>query len=404
MNYRAGTIGGRVSRDGYGNPTGRLVEIKGTHPRTGRAYRAHAFVPEPLPGDISLTSRTHKLVSEAERAVGRLDAAAGKLPNPGILVRPALMREAVSTSALEGTHAELFQILEADYIDPTQYSQEVREVRNYVSAASKGHELITTEPIRLNLIRRLQAMLVEGTRGDSYDAGQLRTGQVYIGEQRGGIEEARFVPVPAGADLAKGMDDWEKWVNAQDDLPLLVRIALAHYQFETLHPFSDGNGRIGRLIISLQLVDRGAMSYPILNLSSFLEPRKEEYKDLMLAVSQRGEYDAWIQFFAEGVRMAAEEACQRIDRLVAFRDEMLESLRKVKARGVVLEIVDDLLAYPVITVTMAASLHHVTFPPANAAIQRLVDLGFLVEVTGKNYGRVFLCRRVMEIVDDPVAA
>ena len=387
----------------YTNPTGRLVSVRGTHPRTGVDYEAEAFVPDPLPSDLSLASRTYKLVGEAERAIGRLDAAAGKLPNPSILIRPAVMREAVSTSALEGTYAALFDVLEADYVPPSQRSQEVREVLNYVRAATDGHERIKTEPIRLNLIKPLQAILVEGTRGDGYDAGELRTGQVYIGERRAGIEAARFVPPPPGPELVAGVDAWEKWVNARDDLPLMVRVALAHYQFETLHPFSDGNGRIGRLLVSLQLVDSGALTYPILNLSTYLEPRKDEYKDLMLAVSQRGEYDAWIQFFAEGSRAASEEACRRIDRAIAFRDEMMSVLRERGARGVVLDIVDDLIAYPVITVSQAASLHNVTFPPANNAIRKLEELGFVHEVTGKTYGRVYACYRLMDIIESPIA-
>ena len=234
---RTGEIRGAVMVDArYTNPTGRLVSVRGTHPRTGVDYEAEAFVPDPLPSDLSLASRTYKLVGEAERAIGRLDAAAGKLPNPSILIRPAVMREAVSTSALEGTYAALFDVLEADYVPPSQRSQEVREVLNYVRAATDGHERIKTEPIRLNLIKPLQAILVEGTRGDGYDAGELRTGQVYIGERRAGIEAARFVPPPPGPELVAGVDAWEKWVNARDDLPLMVRVALAHYQFETLHP------------------------------------------------------------------------------------------------------------------------------------------------------------------------
>lgn len=390
--------------DRYEAPTGRLIPIHGQHPTTGRDYAATAFVPSPLPDDLTLQTRTHKIAAEAERAIGRLDAATGKLPDPHLLIRPAIMREAVSTSALEGTHAALFDVLEADYMPTGQRSQEVREVLNYVRAANEGHEKIKTEPIRLNLIKPLQAMLVEGTRGDGYDAGQLRSGQVYIGERRAGIEAARFVPAPPGKELADGMDAWEKWINTDTSFPLVARIALAHYQFEALHPFTDGNGRIGRLLISLQLVDCGALKYPILNLSSFLEPRKDEYKDRMLGVSQKGEYDEWIQFFATGIDEAATAACERIDRLIDFRDEMMAALRADGARGVVLDIVDDLIAYPVITISQAASLHQVTYPPAKNAIQRLERLGFLTEVTGKAYGRVYACGRIMDIVDSPVGS
>jgi Fic family protein len=318
-----------------------------------------------------------------------------------LLIRPALYREAVSTSALEGTTAALFDVLEADFVDSGQRSSEVREVLNYVTAAWEGYAAIRTEPIRLNMIAPLQAILVRGTRGDGYDAGRLRTGQVYIGDGRRGIEQARYIPPPPGPEFIAGVDAWEKWINARGDLPLVVRLALGHYQFEALHPFLDGNGRIGRLIIALQLVDSGAMRYPILNMSSVLEPQRDEYLATMLAVSQRGEYDEWITFFARSLHVAADSATSRIDRLITLRAEVDAALREMKMhRGVIVDIVGDLISYPVITVSKAAELHGVTYPPAAAAIQKLEKLGYVEEVTGRNYGRVYVCRQVMEIVEE----
>jgi Fic family protein len=382
------------------SPTGRVVPVTVPDAR-GVVHEHIAYLPHPLPDDVTLTSRTHKMVAEAERAIGRLDASTSRLPRPELLIRPTLYKEAVSTSALEGTYAALFDVLEADYIEERRQSAEVREVRNYVQAAREGVNLITREPLRFKLISRLQAILVRGTRGDSYDAGSLRSTYVFIGEPRTGLTNARFVPPPPGPELVRGIDAWDAWINRDDDIPLLVRVALAHYQFETLHPFTDGNGRIGRLVVVLHLIDRGALRYPILNLSPYLEPNKEEYKDLLLEVSKTGNFDAWIQFFAQGAREQAERACERIERLAALRTEMLSALRADRARGVVLDIVEDLIGWPVITPTQAANLHNVTYPPANAAIQRLVGLGYLDEVTGRSYGRVFACRQVMEIVDEP---
>lgn len=388
--------------DDFANsPTGSVVPITVPDSRRGVVHEHFAFVPRDLPTALELQSRTYKLISEAERAIGRLDSSASRLPRPELLIRPTLYKEAVSTSALEGTYAPLFDVLEADYIEERRQSSEVREVRNYVRAATEGVRLIEREPVRFNLAKRLQAILVAGTRGNSYDAGALRTTYVFIGEPRSGLTGARFVPPPPGEVLARGVDDWDKWINRDDDIPLLARIALSHYQFETLHPFTDGNGRIGRLVIVLQLIARGALRYPILNLSPYLEPNKEEYKDLMLAVSKTGDYDSWVQFFAQGVKEQAERARQRIDQLVEFRAEMLSALKADRAKGIVLDLVEDLIGWPVITPTQAARLHDVTYPPANSAIQRLVGLGFLEEVTGRTYGRVFACRRVMQIVDEP---
>lgn len=383
------------------SPVGRLQPIAGHDTYLDRDYNHFAFVPTALPEAVPLEPLTIKLMSEAERAVGRLDAAASRLPNPSLLVRPALYREAVSTSALEGTYAPFQEVLEADYIEERKRSAEVREVRNYVQAAERGLQLIREKPICLNLIAELQAIIVRGTRGDSFDAGRLRGGQAYIGERALGIERSRFVPPPSGDELKDGVSDWEKWINSDDHTPLLVKAALGHYQFETLHPFSDGNGRLGRLIVTLQLVYAGALQYPVLNLSPWFEPRKERYKDLLLAVSQRGEYDEWLQFFFSAISAQADDAVARIDELMAVRAEFLERLRADKAKGVVLEIVEDLIGYPVITPSQAASLHHVTYPPAAKAIDRLVQLDILREVTGRSYGRVFACERVMRIVERP---
>jgi Fic family protein len=386
------------------SPVGALLPISGYDALLGTYYNHFAFSPNPLPRTIRLSGRTYKLVSEADREVGRLDAGAGRLPKPEILVRPTLYREAVSTSALEGTYAPLVEVFEADYVDERERRMEVREILNYVHAATQGRELIKSKPICVTLIAELQQLLVRGTRGDHADSGRLRQGQVFIGERTSGIEQSRYVPPPAGDILVNGMSDWEKWINADDDVPLLVKAALGHYQFEALHPFSDGNGRLGRLIVVLQLVYEGALALPILNLSPWLDQRKEEYKDRLLDVSVTGDYDAWVQFFAQAVKAQAEDALNRVDQIIQIREEMLASLKARGARGVVLDIVDDLISYPVITPTQAAELHNVTYPPANRAIQRLVDIGYLQEMTGRTYGRVYACRAIMRVLDSPPGA
>lgn len=270
---------------------------------------------------------------------------------------------------------------------------------NYVRAAERGLDLIKTKPICLTLVAELQGILVRGTRGDSYDSGQLRTRQVYIGERSEGIEKARFVPPPPGEVLVRGVSEWEKWLNAEDDLALVVKAALGHYQFETLHPFSDGNGRLGRLIVVLQLVQEQVLTYPIINLSHWLEPRKDRYKDLLLQVSGSGDYDDWVQFFCDAVVAQANEMVGRIEKLLAFRLEMLARLRAEKVRGVAVDIVEDLIGYPIITPSEAAARHGVTYPPASSAIKRLESVGVLREVTGGSYGRIYLCGRVWEILD-----
>ncbi|MGA8331353.1 MAG: Fic/DOC family N-terminal domain-containing protein [Mycobacterium sp.] len=386
------------------SPVGGLVPISGHDAYLGRDYSHYAFVPAPLPESINLSLGAHKLAGQASLDVGRLDFAVKRLPDPGLLVRPALRREARSTSALEGTYATLEEVLEADYVEDANRTAEVREVLNYVRAAEQAFTLIQSKPICLNVIAPLQATLVDRTRGDSWDKGRLRESNVYIGERSKGIEASRFVPPPFGDYLSEGVSEWEKWIHAKDDYPLLIKIAMAHYQFETLHPFSDGNGRLGRLIVTLQLVTAEALTYPVLNLSPWLEPRKDEYKDLLLEVSKTGDFDPWIRFFCEAVHHQAEDGVRRIEELLAFQLELRQRLTARQARGVVNAVAESLLGYPIITIPEAAQLHGVTYPPAKKAIETLVDLGALREMPNRYFAygaKGYICDPVMEVLNRP---
>ncbi|MGE5828200.1 MAG: Fic family protein [Micromonosporaceae bacterium] len=349
---------------------------------------------------MSLPQKTYKALSEADRTLGALDAQIRQLPNPALLVTPAITREAISTSALEGTYAPFADVLEAEYLEGNQ-TAEVREVRNYVFAALKGVELIQKKPICTTLLEELQARIVRGTRGDGYDAGKLRQRLVCIGNPGDTIEQARFVPPPHGDVLVTAMSDWEKWLNAEDDLPLLVKVALAHYQFETIHPFSDGNGRLGRLVITLQMMAGGVLSYPVLNLSPWLEPRRSSYVDHLLTTTTTGDFGPWVHFFAEAVADQSRAASLTIRELLEYRDSVVHTLKAQGATGMVLELANDLIGYPRISVTRAAAIYGVSFPTANAAINRLVQHGFMRETTGGSYGRVFACDKVFELIARP---
>lgn len=380
------------------SPVGHLVPVSGWDAYANRGYEHHAFVPDALPAELNLTQLTHKMIAGAAHAVGQLDFAVKRLPNPGLLVRPALRREAQSTSALEGTFATLEEVLEAELLDERSRRAEVREVMNHVHAAERALELTKTRPICLNILTELQEILVSGTRGESFDTGRLRKSTVYIGERTRGIEQSRFVPTPPGDRLIDGVSKWEKWINAEDHFDVLTKAALGHYQFETLHPFSDGNGRLGRLIITLQLIDAGALSYPVLNISPWFEDRKDEYKDHLLQVSATGDYNPWVQFFSEAVKAQAEDGVRRIEELLSYKDDVLQRLANHRVRGVAVRIAESLLGYPIITPTSAAKMHGVTYPPANSAIDRLVQLHVLREATGRSYGRAFICDDVMNIL------
>lgn len=381
------------------SPVGRLVSIRGYDPRFEEQYEAEAFVPKPLPEAVNLSPATYTQVAEAAAAIGRADQAAYLLPNPSLLTRPSIRREAVSTSALEGTYTAFTDVLEADFLHEDELSSSVSEVFNYVRAAEAALDWISERPITVALLCELQRMIVRGTRSDTSDSGRVRATQVFIGADRRRVTEARFIPPPPGDLLRDGVEDWERWVRTANDLHVLVRMALAHYQFETLHPFIDGNGRLGRLIAILQLVKEGHLRVPILNLSPWLEARREQYQDHLLTVSQSGDFEPWVAFFCRAVKAQALEAVQRVHRLLELKNQMLQRLRKARAKGTSLLIAEELIGYPMLTVTLAHRRYGVSYQAANSAVSRLVDLGILRQRNEGRYDRIFSADEVLRIIE-----
>jgi Fic family protein len=363
------------------SPIGRLVPISGLDGRTGAAYEHVAYLPDPLPHEVTLSPRTWATVVEAAAALGRLDQASRQVPEPALLRRPSLRREAQSTSALEGTFAPLREILESDPDEPAAASAEVREVLNYVAAAEAAFSWITDgRPLTTGLVCGLQGTLVRGTRGELADAGDLRRSQVFIGPRDARIEQARFIPPPPGDQLRAGMEDWIRWVDRPPaDMPAVVQAALAHYQFETLHPFSGGNGRIGRLVIVLQLMRQRVLEHPVLVVSPWFEARRVEYQDGLLALSVTGDWDAWVGFFATGVRDAAEDTRQRIVRLLALQARQVEVARAAGVSGVAERVAGELIGAPVLRAGRVADRHGVSAQAAMNALRRLAALGLVAE-------------------------
>lgn len=383
------------------SPVGDLVPIAGRDARFDRDYSHSAFVPHPLPARVDLSPETLVVMSEADRALGHINARVQFLPNPTLLVRPVLATEAKATSAIEGTYATLDEILTAEYIDGP-VSREVREVRNYIAAALQALNLIGTLPISRRLIEPLHAILVRGTRGDGYDAGSIRQRQVFVGEEDAPVEEARFVPAPPGPLLETGFSEWERWVNNDAlAIPLLARVAMAHYQFETLHPFSDGNGRLGRLIITLQLIAAGELTHPVLNLSAWFEPRKTEYIDALRDVSLTGDFDTWIRVFCTAVKQRADAAVLTVNRLFEYRDQVVMKAVSAGNRRIGVEIGDFLIGHPVFSIN---ELHHAVGVAINTAARRvseLEELGIVREVTGASYGRLYFAAEVARLLENP---
>jgi Fic family protein len=230
-------------------------------------------------------------------------------------------------------------------------------------------------------------------------AGAVRTHQAVIGGARTPLTQARFVPPPPGPDLVEALRDWVSWVEEPSELNVMVKAALAHYQFEALHPFHDGNGRIGRLLIVLQLLRAGVFREPLLTVSPWFESRRRDYQDHLQRLSETGDWDAWVAFFAEGVREQATSTAEKVSRLLAYQESTVRTARDHGLRGLALDLVENLIGRPVLTISTVAGIHTVTWPAAATAVARLVDLNILRETTGGNYGRVFAADEVIRILE-----
>lgn len=380
------------------SPIGTLVPIAGTDGVTGRHYEYFAYLPDPLPATVQLSAATWTQVAAAEASLGRLDQAAQQVPEPALLRRPALRREAQSTSALEGTFAPFETVLVSELEDRDGLPVEVREVLNYVVAAENGFEWARERPFTVNLLERLQHTLVANTPSEHHDAGQIRERQVVIGARGRAIEVARFVPAPPGDQLRSGLERWLEWLrDPPAELSPVARAAMAHYQFEALHPFSDGNGRIGRLLIAMQLMRDDVLREPILVVSPWFEARRAAYQDGLLNLSCTGSWDHWVRFFAEGVAASADDTRRRVEQLSRWRVQALKRVRAAGLSGVAERVAGELIGEPIIRAPAIARRHDVTPQGAMLALRRLADLGLVCEQ--RRGGRVtFIAREVLALL------
>lgn len=377
------------------SPIGSVMPI--TVEQYGRQVSHYAFQPDPLPAEILLRPETYATIESAAMELGQLEGAATQFDDPYWITRPNIRREAVSTSALEGTFSTLEDLFTADLEETDPGSTALQEVMNYVTAAEMGVSMLSDRPVSLNLMCELHSVLMRGT-DSATSAGRLREIQVAIGSPGSLITEARFVPPPPGPSLKELFSDWERWNYGTSPLPLLARIAVSHYQFETIHPFTDGNGRMGRLVAILLLIDRGPLSDHYMVLSPYIESRRDRYVELLGQTTVSGDFDPWVRFFAEAVRSEASAARSRISALVAYRSATVDELRRAGLKGTIIEIAEQLVQRPAVTASAVAKTFGVTFQTANRAISRLVDEGILEEATGRKYGRVFVAREVFRLM------
>src|SRR5712671_2966261 len=358
----------------------------------------HAFVPHALPAGVPMDSEVVHLLAEASQALGLLQGLVQSLPSPQILVRPFMRREAELSSRIEGTYANQEELVLFELDRQTAADKpDVREVWNYVAAFEYGLKRLQELPVSLRLIRELHCKLMKGVRGHEPQRGEFRTCQNYIGRNGEPITKARYVPPPP-AELTACLDGFEKALHAETGQPFLVRLALIHYQFEAIHPFEDGNGRIGRLLLPLLLVEKGILSHPLIQLSAYFERHRREYYDHLRHVSQTGEWQPWIQFFLRAVLQESQEAVRHSRAILELRNRYLGKMEAVGASVQGLKIVDDLVTTPAVTVTGVAKRIRASYPTAELLVRKLVKAGILNVDKSRRRNRVFHASEILKLV------
>lgn len=359
-----------------------------------------AFVPAPLPPRLEWTPAIVVALSDAALVLGRLSGQGAGFQNPHLLIRPFIRREAVLSSRIEGTQATLGELLADEAgIAVDRAPDDLKEVQNYVTALEEGVGLLKKLPLSLRLVRELHRILMKGVRGDSAAPGDFRRIQNWIGPRGATLETARYVPPPPN-EVSECLAAWEKYMHERD-LPPLLQAALLHYQFEAIHPFIDGNGRVGRLMIVLFLIERGVLPSPLLYLSAFFEASRGDYYDLLTGVTEKGDWNSWILYFLRGVSDQAGDALRRIEQIHALREDWRRRLASRQTTKV-MRLMDRIAENPFITVKGAAEDLGVAFTTAQRTIDILAQQKILMLTDDDaKRGRVYVARKLLDILDEP---
>ncbi|MGI8553892.1 MAG: Fic family protein [Dehalococcoidia bacterium] len=381
------------------SPSGRVV-------RVGQRESAYwAFVPHPLPPQMEITIELVRVLSDADRAIGELNGLGHRLPSPHILISPFIRKEAVLSSRIEGTQASIANLYAYEagqaslpITEPAAPESDVHEVQNYVLALEYGLERLATLPVSRRLMRELHERLMTGVRGNSATPGEFRRSQNWIGTPGYTLDGALYVPPPVD-EMETSLNAFEQYLHADDTYPPLVRLAFIHYQFEAIHPFLDGNGRIGRLLIILLLVHWDLLRQPLLYLSGYFEQHRQMYYDLLLGVTERGNWREWVEFFLRGVVEQAHDAAQRVIRLQDLQADWHRRLDRARSSALTLRLADSLFGSPFLTVPIAQRMLSVTYRGAHGIVQRLLEASILKPVNGASYGRWFVAQEILTAIE-----
>ena len=360
------------------------------------AYKS--FVPNPLPPvpPIELSEDIVGLLVKANSQLAVLESIAARIPNVELFISMYVRKEALMSSQIEGTQATLEDIL--DPMLDTNTNRNIADVVNYIKATEFAITRLQTLPLCNRLIKETHAVLMKGVRGQEKNPGEFRYSQNWIGGQGSTLKNARYIP-PSPDDMQNAMSDLEKYINTDDDLDALIQTALIHYQFETIHPFLDGNGRVGRLLITLFLMDKGILTTPALYISYFLKKNRGEYYDRMTEVRTKGNYEQWIIFFLQAIMESAGDATSTIDELITLHDTNTSVISKLgRASKNTMLVFDYLESNPIIDIGKTAEALSITFNTASSAVRRLVDAGILVQTGGGGRNRTFAYEAYLDIL------
>lgn len=357
-----------------------------------------AFVPAPPPPAVVYSPQLVQLLSQADSVLSELSGLGLYLPNPDLLIAPYMKREAVASSRIEGTQADLSDLL-IDELSPqkTDPQSDVLEVRNYVAAMNLGLEKLKTIPLAGRLIREMHAVLLRNVHGDHARPGEFRRTQNWIGPPGSTLEQATYVPPPPD-EMHECLKHWERFANERQVMPELIQCAIMHEHFEAIHPFIDGNGRIGRLLITLFLIERDRLSKPLLYLSSYIEQHRQRYYELLQRIRTDGDWNAWFTYFLTAVRETCGSALRQSKELLALRDKFR---KRFVGKHRALALLDELFINPYLTVTRSAKLLGVSDTTADKTVKALASAGLLKEMTGRTWGRIWVAQPILRIIENP---
>ncbi len=358
------------------------------------------FLPTNLPPELNWSSTLISTLSDAERNLAKLASQSSSSANLSWIVQPFIRREAVVSTRIEGTRASLSDLYayEAQQLSFLEPDTDADEVHNYVQAMDYGLDRLQTLPVSLRLIREIHAQLMDNVRGEHLTPGEFRRSQNWIGPAGCTLQNAPYVPPPT-QEMLTALNQLEHFLHTPSELPALVRIALIHYQFEAIHPFLDGNGRVGRLLITLLLYAWNLLPQPLLYLSAYFEANRQEYYDRLLAVSQHGDWEDWLYFFLIAVNTQSVDAVQRITQLQALYQTYVELLQDERAAKRLMEVMNLLFERPIVTIRQVEAALGVPYRSASRYIEKFVQLGILREITGQARNRIFQANEILSAIE-----